>query len=185
MRFGVVSFIWLGGKSNLIECTHCWNRVNKWCAQWTLSTEKITISTSHKSIYLMAKCTWSSVFFLPPMETVHTRKYLVHLVMAYAYFEYQQQHAWYINNSILNQYRHFPFILRQPARFFTSFSCSKSFWVVFQSCRKQFAFQLKRNRNVFFLLLKNRYVFLPTKKIVWNNQMLMIKLSLAYLHWCF
>lgn len=79
----------------------------------------------------------------------------------------------------------FPFILRQPARFFTSFSCSKSFWVVFQSWRKQFAFQLKSNRNVFFLLLKNRYVFLPTKKIVWNNQMLMIKLSLAYLHWCF
>lgn len=60
-RINAVSFIWLGGKSNLIECIHG-RSVNKWCTHWTLSTEWKTISKSHKSIYLMAKCTWSSVF---------------------------------------------------------------------------------------------------------------------------
>lgn len=60
--FDVVCFIWLGGKSNLIECTR-WNGVNKWCSL------KICVFESHKSIHCTAKCTWSSLFF-PSIKTI-------------------------------------------------------------------------------------------------------------------
>lgn len=152
-----------------------------------LSTEKITIFKSHKSIYLMVKCTWSSFCSSLVENRTHSQNSR-YLVMAYVYFVYQ--HAWYIDHLILNQYWHFSIILRQP----DSLSSSPHFLTL----NRKFPFQLKKNsysRNValnlnsLYLNLgsfpSNQFVSLPTKKIVWNYQMLMIKLCLAYLHWCF